>query len=423
MAATLSPPRLLPSGDSAITVEFSRNIDDAANQRVLALDRTLARETIAGVTETVPTYRSLLVHYDPVQIDFDALGEKLVALAQLPVPPATKTRRWRIPVVYGGEHGIDLEDVAKTLNTTPDDIVARHVAGDYRVAMIGFTPGWSYLSGLRGFAADAAAAKSAAADAGRHDLDRRRADRRAMPGRSERLASAGTDRGANLSAASRSDLPAGTRRPRDVFGRRCQNLRGAGSRRGSRRDRRRVDGVMSKLVISAIGPAKLGAGRRPPRRPALWPDAERRDGPAGARRPRIRPGRKRAVRRRDRNRPVRRGVHGARRRGSRRARGRVAQRRHRRARRCRRYIDDAGGWRDPDAGLCARRFVQLPRDRRRDCGRADVRQPRGECARRARQPVSAPAAGRRRIADGSRQRRGRAPDRSSRPVRTGRSAW
>ena len=63
----------------------------------------------------------------------------------------SKARRWRIPVVYGGEHGIDLEDVAKTLNTTPDDIVARHTAGHYRVAMIGFTPGWSYLSGLADF--------------------------------------------------------------------------------------------------------------------------------------------------------------------------------------------------------------------------------------------------------------------------------
>ena len=81
MAATLSPPRILPSGDSAITVEFSRNIDDAANQRVLALDRTLASEPVTGVTETVPTYRSLLVHYDPVVIDFETLGEKLVALA------------------------------------------------------------------------------------------------------------------------------------------------------------------------------------------------------------------------------------------------------------------------------------------------------------------------------------------------------
>jgi 5-oxoprolinase (ATP-hydrolysing) subunit B len=151
MLATLSPPRLLPSGDSAITVEFSRNIDDAANQRVLALDRALANEPISGVTETVPTYRSLLVHYDPTVIDFDMLGERLVALAQLPAPPAAKTRRWRIPVTYGGEHGIDLEDVAKALKTSPDDIVARHIAGDYRVAMIGFTPGWSYLSGLETF--------------------------------------------------------------------------------------------------------------------------------------------------------------------------------------------------------------------------------------------------------------------------------
>lgn len=148
MAATLPPPRLLPSGDSAITVEFSRNIDDVANQRVLALDRTLANEPVPGVTETVPTYRSLLVHYDLTLIDFDALSAKLASLAQLPVPPVARTRHWRIPVVYGGEHGIDLEEVAKTLNTTPDAIVARHVAGAYRVAMIGFTPGWSYLSGL-----------------------------------------------------------------------------------------------------------------------------------------------------------------------------------------------------------------------------------------------------------------------------------
>ena len=151
MAAPHSPPRLLPSGDSAITVEFSRTIDDDANRRVLALDRVLAAEPIAGVTEAVPTYRSLLVHYDPLQIAFDDLGEKLLALAERPVAETAAARRWRIPVVYGGEHGIDLEDVAKTLNTTPDEIVARHTAGRYRVAMIGFTPGWSYLSGLADF--------------------------------------------------------------------------------------------------------------------------------------------------------------------------------------------------------------------------------------------------------------------------------
>jgi KipI family sensor histidine kinase inhibitor len=144
----LPPPRFLPSGDAAITVEFGRDIDEQTNRRVLALDRALSDTPIDGVTETVPTYRSLLVHYDPVRIGFEELGERLSALARLPVPPTTPARRWRIPVVYGGENGLDLEDIAKTLNITPEDIVARHVAGDYRVAMIGFTPGWSYLSGL-----------------------------------------------------------------------------------------------------------------------------------------------------------------------------------------------------------------------------------------------------------------------------------
>jgi 5-oxoprolinase (ATP-hydrolysing) subunit B len=148
MAVLLPPPRLLPSGDSAIAVEFARNIDDAANQRVLALDKALAVASVEGVTESVPTYRSLLVHYDPVKVDFATLGAKLVALAQMPVPPAGKARRWRVPVAYGGENGIDLEDVAKTLSLTPNEVIARHCGGDYRVAMIGFTPGWSYLSGL-----------------------------------------------------------------------------------------------------------------------------------------------------------------------------------------------------------------------------------------------------------------------------------
>lgn len=151
MVAKLSPPRLLPSGDAAVTVEFSRNIDDKANERVLALDRALSETPVEGVTETVPTYRSLLVHYDPVRIDFDAIGARLLALAQQPLPPQEKARHWRVPVAYGGENGIDLEDVAKTLQTTPEEIVARHVAGSYRVAMIGFTPGWSYLSGLEKF--------------------------------------------------------------------------------------------------------------------------------------------------------------------------------------------------------------------------------------------------------------------------------
>ncbi|MCP9626800.1 5-oxoprolinase subunit PxpB [Rhodopseudomonas palustris] len=145
----LTTPRMLPSGDSAITVDFGREISDESSRRVLALDRLLSAAPIVGVRETVPTYRSLLVHYDPEQIGFGSLAEQLTQLAQQPIETATTAqRRWRIPVCYGGEHGIDLEDAAATLNTTPDALIARHASGDYRVAMIGFTPGWSYLSGL-----------------------------------------------------------------------------------------------------------------------------------------------------------------------------------------------------------------------------------------------------------------------------------
>lgn len=143
-----TPPRILPSGDTALTVEFGRSIDPAINRQVLNLDRNVATETIAGVLETVPTYRSLLVHYDPVQVGYTALSEKLLALAQLPVQAETAIRRWRVPVVYGGDYGADLDDVARAHSISTSDVIARHTGGDYRVAMIGFTPGFAYLSGL-----------------------------------------------------------------------------------------------------------------------------------------------------------------------------------------------------------------------------------------------------------------------------------
>src|SRR5439155_5398506 len=85
--------------------------------------------------------------------------------------------------------------------------------------------------------------------------DRRRADRRAVHCRPKRLASVGQDGGADLSAASRPGFPAGARRWRPLRARRCQDLCRAGTRRGSRRIRRGIDRVMSKLVIAAIGPA------------------------------------------------------------------------------------------------------------------------------------------------------------------------
>lgn len=141
-------PRILPSGDTALTVEFGSSVDPEINRRVLALDRSMASETVRGVSETVPTYRSLLVHYDPLQIGYTELSDKLLALAQQPLPAETGIRRWRVPVVYGGEYGIDLDDVARAHNISTSEVIAKHIGSEYRVAMIGFTPGFAYLSGL-----------------------------------------------------------------------------------------------------------------------------------------------------------------------------------------------------------------------------------------------------------------------------------
>ena len=146
MSAT-APPRILPCGDTALAVEFGDDIDAMVNARVLALDSRVA-QGVPGVIETVPTYRSLLVHYDPVATDFDALGAALTTLsADLPDTLA-KGRLWRVPVVYGGAFGVDLDAVAAHHGLDPAELIARHTAPIYRVYMIGFVPGFAYLGGL-----------------------------------------------------------------------------------------------------------------------------------------------------------------------------------------------------------------------------------------------------------------------------------
>ena len=99
----LVPPTVLPCGDAALAVEFGDTIDPRLNARVLALDARLAGHP--GIVETVPTYRSLLVHYDPLATDFAGLSAALLALAEdLPDEPRNG-RLWRVPVVYGGDFG------------------------------------------------------------------------------------------------------------------------------------------------------------------------------------------------------------------------------------------------------------------------------------------------------------------------------
>ena len=138
--------RILPSGDAALVVEFGDTVDPGLNAAVLALDAALAGEP--GIVEAVPTYRSLLVHYDPRVTGFAQISERVHAsLASARARTGTH-RTWRIPVAYGGEHGIDLEATAATHSISPDELVRRHAAPTYQVYMLGFLPGFAYLGGL-----------------------------------------------------------------------------------------------------------------------------------------------------------------------------------------------------------------------------------------------------------------------------------
>ena len=140
--------RLLSLGDTALTVEFGSVIDARLNARVLALDAALVSEAPPGVLETVPTYRSLLVVFDPLVVDLPGLKARIRKLAAEVTSVRKRSRRWRVPVVYGGAFGMDLEEMASTHGLSPEELIRKHQTTTYTVAMIGFMPGFAYLSGL-----------------------------------------------------------------------------------------------------------------------------------------------------------------------------------------------------------------------------------------------------------------------------------
>ena len=143
-----SAPAFLPVGESALSVQFGEAVDPEVNRRVIALAQSLADRPVAGVLESVPTYRSLLVNYDPAQVRGAALEALLAERIATLETGEQATRLWRVPVVYGGEVGMDLEALAEEKGLSPDELIALHSGAEYRVYMIGFAPGFAYLGGL-----------------------------------------------------------------------------------------------------------------------------------------------------------------------------------------------------------------------------------------------------------------------------------
>jgi inhibitor of KinA len=142
-------PRILPVGETAFTVEFGDAIDLLLNQTVHALDATLHSHAPRWLTETVPTYRSLLVLYDPLKANAQTVRAALQrAISNLRTRAMPKGPIIEIPVRYGGTDGPDLEDVATHCDLAPYEVIRLHTLPTYHVAMLGFAPGFTYLLGL-----------------------------------------------------------------------------------------------------------------------------------------------------------------------------------------------------------------------------------------------------------------------------------
>lgn len=142
-------PRILPCGEAALTVELGDRIAPEIHERVVALGKAL--EGIPGVGALVPTYRSLFVEYDPLEISYEALCLRVEAAAAGATRAAARTEPSpvvEIPVCYHPDLGPDLEDLARRHGLTPAEVARLHTAPTYRVYMLGFTPGFLFLGGL-----------------------------------------------------------------------------------------------------------------------------------------------------------------------------------------------------------------------------------------------------------------------------------
>ena len=141
--------RFLPAGDTAVIVEFGERIDRLLSDRVLRLSTLVRAANLPGVVETVPTFRTLMVYYDPLATDGASLSAALENLLDSGRGAAQPATLWRIPACYAASHAPDLAVVAQRTGLSTAEVVRLHSASTrYHVYMVGFVPGFPYMGDL-----------------------------------------------------------------------------------------------------------------------------------------------------------------------------------------------------------------------------------------------------------------------------------
>jgi len=137
------------AGDRGLLIEYGDVIDPDVNNKVRSMAMVMAQDAPEGITEVIPTYRSLLIVYDPSITNPVKLQEALktweARLDDIMIPPPKTVE---IPVCYGGEFGADIAFVAESHNLTVAKVIELHCQPEYLIYMVGFTPGFPFLGGL-----------------------------------------------------------------------------------------------------------------------------------------------------------------------------------------------------------------------------------------------------------------------------------
>jgi len=146
-------PRIVPFGDAALLVELGGGIDIGANRLAHAMAAAVRSDAAGPWGCPVPAYDSVLVPYDPLEVDVAAAADRLTGvLAGVGAPVEDADHEEgpfiKIPVRYGGADGPDLEEVAALHGSTPARVIAIHSGTVYRVFHLGFAPGFSYLASV-----------------------------------------------------------------------------------------------------------------------------------------------------------------------------------------------------------------------------------------------------------------------------------
>jgi inhibitor of KinA len=141
--------RFFLMGDRGLLLEFGDEVSPEVNERVRRMAAGIQTAGIEGMMEQVPTYRSLLILYHPLIISLEQLRKKLELIGEgLERTPFPEPRLTRIPAVYGGSFGPDLDEVAEIHRISPDEVIRLHCSKPYLIYMIGFTPGFPYMGEL-----------------------------------------------------------------------------------------------------------------------------------------------------------------------------------------------------------------------------------------------------------------------------------